>query len=64
MVSFSEKEIEIIQLICQEFTRNREKLFISSRTVDGYRVKILEKMNVKILSGYVYAIHDLFDPKL
>jgi DNA-binding NarL/FixJ family response regulator len=56
---FSAKEIEIIQLICQENT-NKEigiKLFLSPRTVEGYRLKILEKMNVKSTAGIViYAV--------
>jgi DNA-binding NarL/FixJ family response regulator len=56
---FSEKEMEIIRLICQEFTNNEigQKLFLSGRTVEGYRVKILEKMNAKSTAGIViYAI--------
>lgn len=61
---FSEREKEIITLICQEYTNKEigEKLFISSRTVEGHRVKILEKMDVKNTVGLVvYAIkHDLY----
>jgi DNA-binding NarL/FixJ family response regulator len=56
---FSEKELEIIRLICQEFTNNEigQRLFLSGRTVEGYRVKILEKMNAKSTAGIViYAI--------
>jgi DNA-binding NarL/FixJ family response regulator len=56
---FSEKEMEIIRLICQEYTNNEigQKLFLSGRTVEGYRVKILEKMNAKSTAGIViYAI--------
>jgi DNA-binding NarL/FixJ family response regulator len=64
---FNEKEIEIIQLICQEFTNREigEKLFMSVRTVEGYRLKILEKMNVKNTVGLViYAIQQgFFEPK-
>lgn len=57
--SFSEKEIKIIQFICQEFTNKEigKELFLSDRTVEGYRVKILGKMNVKSTAGIViYAI--------
>lgn len=52
---FSEKEIEIIKLICQEFTNKEigEKVFLSSRTVEGYRMKILEKMDAKNTVGIV-----------
>ncbi|HMP93668.1 MAG TPA: response regulator transcription factor [Phnomibacter sp.] len=63
---FGEKEIEIIQLICQEYTNKEiaEKLYLSVRTVEGYRLKIQEKMQVKNTVGLVvYAIqHNLFDP--
>lgn len=54
---FSEREKEIIQLICQEYTNKQigEKLFISTRTVEGYRMKILEKMNAKNTVGIVIA---------
>jgi DNA-binding NarL/FixJ family response regulator len=64
---FNEKELEIIQLICQENTNKEigEKLFLSVRTVEGYRLKILEKMDVKNSVGLViYAIqHGFFHPK-
>ncbi len=64
---FNEREIEIIRLVCQELTNREigEKLFMSVRTVEGYRLKILEKMEVKNTVGLViYAIqHGIFDPK-
>ena len=64
---FNEKELEIIQLICQECTNKEigEKLFLSVRTVEGYRLKILEKMQVKNSVGLViYAMqHGLFTVK-
>lgn len=52
---FSEKEIEIIKLICGEFTNKEigEKVFLSTRTVEGYRMKILEKMEAKNTVGIV-----------
>lgn len=59
VIDFTDREKEIIKLICQEFT-NREigdKLFLSTRTVEGYRLKLLEKMQVKNSIGIVvYAI--------
>lgn len=58
-VEFSEREKEIIELICREMTNKEiaEKLFLSSRTVEGHRVHILEKMNVKNSVGVVvYAL--------
>ena len=63
---FNDREQEVIQLICQELTNKEiaEKLFMSVRTVEGYRLRIQEKMGVKNTVGLViYAIqHDLFKP--
>lgn len=56
---FSMKELEIIVLICQQATTKEiaSKLFLSIRTIEGYREKIQEKMNVKNAAGIVvYAI--------
>jgi DNA-binding NarL/FixJ family response regulator len=56
---FTEKEVKMIRLICQEAT-NKEiasKLFLSIRTIEGYRERIQEKMGVKNTAGIViYAI--------
>lgn len=56
---FSDKEIEIIKMICKEMS-NKEiaaELNLSVRTVEGYREKIQEKMNVRNIAGIViYAI--------
>lgn len=57
--AFTKKEISIIQLICQEYVNKEiaEKLFLSIRTIEGYREKILEKMNARNTAGIViYAI--------
>jgi two-component system, NarL family, response regulator NreC len=53
--SFNDREKEIIRMICQQCTTQEigEKLFLSKRTVEGYRTKILEKMNVKNTAGVV-----------
>jgi DNA-binding NarL/FixJ family response regulator len=63
---FSEKELEIIGLICREYTTKEigDKLFMSTRTVDGYRTRLLDKMSVKNSVGIVvYAIqHGLYQP--
>jgi two-component system response regulator NreC len=58
-LQFSEREIALIKLICNEKTNKEmsEELFLSSRTVEGYRTKILQKMGVKSTAGIVvYAI--------
>ncbi len=56
---FSDKEREIIKLICDEKTSKEigDALFMSPRTVEGHRTKILEKMNVKTTAGIaIYAL--------
>lgn len=52
---FTDREKEIIRLICRQHTAQEigEKLFLSKRTVEGYRTKILEKMEVKNTAGVV-----------
>jgi two-component system, NarL family, response regulator NreC len=64
-VSFNERELEIIRLICQQNSSREisDKLYLSSRTVEGYRTKILEKMNAKNTVGVVvYALkHNLIE---
>ena len=65
-IEFNEKELEIIKLICEELTNKEisDRVFLSVRTVEGYRQKILDKMNVKNSVGLVvYAIqHGLYSP--
>ncbi len=62
-VVFTDREKEVIRLICLQCTAQEigDKLFLSKRTVEGYRTKILEKMGVKNTAGVVvYALkHDL-----
>jgi len=54
-VALSKREVEIIQLICQQYT-NAEiaaKLFLSIRTVEGHRNRILEKTGIRNSAGLV-----------
>ena len=56
---FSERELEIIRHICDGLTSKQigEKIFLSVRTIEGLRMKILEKMDVKNTAGIIiYAI--------
>ena len=56
---FTDREKEIIRLICQQLTAQEiaDKVFLSKRTVEGHRTRILEKMNVKNTAGVViYAL--------
>lgn len=58
-VDLSEREIEIIQLICEELTNTEiaDKLCLSVRTIDGHRSQILEKINARNTVGIVmYAV--------
>lgn len=60
----SAREKEVLSLICKELTNKEiaEQLYISPRTVEGHRNRILEKTNSKNTAGLViYAIeHNLF----
>ncbi len=64
-IVFGEREKEIIKLICLQCTAQEigDKLFISKRTVEGYRTRILEKINAKNTAGVVvYALkHNLIN---
>ena len=63
-VIFTPREIEIINLICQQLTTKEiaTQLNISDRTVDSHRNLILQKIDAKNMVGIVlYAIkHELF----
>jgi len=57
--TLSKREIEVIQLICGQFTIKEiaDRLSISPRTVDTYRENIFTKTNSKNIAGVVmYAI--------
>ncbi len=56
-----EKEIDIIQLICKDFSNKEisKALFIGVRTVEGLRLKILKKIHAKGTAGVVvFAINN------
>ncbi len=48
-VNITKREKEILELICKGMTNNEiaEKLFISNRTVDNHRAKLLEKTETR-----------------
>lgn len=59
VVDFSQMEIEVIRLICKEYSNKEmaDKLEVSQRTIESYRSKILEKIDAKNMVGIVvYAI--------
>jgi len=49
----TEREIEVLQLISQEFTTSEiaKKLYLSDRTIEGYRKNLISKMGVKNSAG-------------
>ena len=53
--TFSKTEKAIIEYICSEMTNKdiADKLFLSVRTVEGYRTKILRKIQAKGTAGIV-----------
>jgi two-component system response regulator NreC len=57
VLALTDKEKEIVQLICKQYTTKEigEQLFMSPRTVEGYRLKILEKLEAKNTAGIVIA---------
>lgn len=59
LVTLSGREIEFLKLVCTEFTYKEiaEKMFLSPRTIDGYRDALFEKLSIKTRVGLVmYAI--------
>lgn len=54
-LEFTERELEIIRLLCQNLSSKEiaDKMFLSFRTVEGIRCKILEKMEVTNTVGIV-----------
>lgn len=58
-VDLSEREISILSLICEGLTNAQiaEEINLSQRTIEGYRLKMLNKLEVKNTAGLVaYAI--------
>lgn len=58
-VELTSREIEVLKLICQELTASEiaNQIFLSPRTIEGIRTKLLEKIGVKNTAGLVmYAV--------
>ncbi len=59
MIQLNEREVHFLKLVCTEFTYKEiaEKMFLSPRTIDGYRDDLFQKLNAKTRVGLVmYAI--------
>ncbi len=54
-IVLNDREKMIIKLICLQQTTQQiaDKIYLSKRTVEGYRIKILEKINAKNIAGVV-----------
>lgn len=53
--SFSDREKEIMQLICKEYTSKEiaYTLHLSKRTVEGHRTRIMDKIGAKSIAGII-----------
>jgi two-component system invasion response regulator UvrY len=59
LACLNDREIEFLKLACSELTYKEiaEKMYLSVRTIDGYRDALFEKLNLKSRVGLVmYAI--------
>ncbi len=58
--TFTERELDIIRLICKEFTSKEigSQLHLSKRTVEGHRTRILEKIGAKSIAGLITYAYD------
>lgn len=54
-IELTERELEVLKLICEEKTAAEigKELFISVRTVEGHRTKLIEKVGVRNTAGLV-----------
>lgn len=54
-VELNDREIEVLRLVCQECSNQEiaDKIFLSVRTVEGYRARLFEKTGSKNLVGLV-----------
>jgi DNA-binding NarL/FixJ family response regulator len=60
-ISLSEKESDVLRLLCNGFSNSEiaEKLFISQRTVENYRNKLLQKTgSSNVLKLVIYALRN------
>ncbi|MCT4639256.1 MAG: response regulator transcription factor [Bacteroidales bacterium] len=57
--SISDRELDVLKLICKQYTNSEigEKLFISTRTVEGHRNNLYLKTGTKNIAGLIiYAV--------
>lgn len=59
--NLNEREVEVLRYICQEFTTAEiaDKMFLSNRTIESYRKRLLEKTDARNTAGLVrFAIEN------
>ncbi|MGZ3758187.1 MAG: response regulator [Mucilaginibacter sp.] len=54
-IEFTERELEVLKLICQEKTAQEigQEIFLSPRSVEGIRQRLIEKIGVRNTAGLV-----------
>jgi DNA-binding NarL/FixJ family response regulator len=60
-VVFTDKEMEVLRLLCKGMSNNEiaDKLFLSVRTVEGYRNKLLQKTDSSnVINLVIYALRN------
>jgi DNA-binding NarL/FixJ family response regulator len=58
---FTKKEVEVLRLLCKGLTTDEiaDKMFISKRTVEGYRAKLLQKTGLtNTINLVIFAIRN------
>lgn len=55
LADLNHREKEVLKLVCEEYSNQEiaQKLFVSTRTVEGYRSRLFEKSGAKNLAGLV-----------
>jgi two-component system, NarL family, invasion response regulator UvrY len=53
MLFLNERELEFMRLVCTEWTYKEiaDRMYLSPRTIDGYRDALFEKLNVRTRVG-------------
>lgn len=60
-LTLNEREVEFMKLVCTEWTYKEiaDRMYLSPRTIDGYRDALFEKLNVKTRVGLaMYAVRN------
>jgi two-component system, NarL family, invasion response regulator UvrY len=61
LLALNERELEFMKLVCTEWTYKEiaDRMYLSPRTIDGYRDALFEKLNVRTRVGLaMYAVRN------